>query len=299
MKYVKINNSTYGFAVNFKNNKDIRTSFNNLTEVTYGFNFEEWYQNGFWGDRYIPYSLLDGDKVISNVSVNVIEFIIEGEKKIGIQIGTVMTDKGYRNQGLNKFIMEQVLDEWKDRSDFIYLFANDSVLDFYPKFNFVTVDQYQHSKLITANNTNLVAKKLNIEDVRDREFLLETINMSIPVSKVSMYDNASLIMFYCTSFMKNSIYYIDELKAIVIAEFDDDILYLTDIFTIEDVNLKDIVQVMTGKDIKRVILGFTPLDETDFSRNLLKEEDTTLFVLRDKVDYFRDNQTMFPVLSRA
>lgn len=298
MKYVTINNRTFGLATDFKHNVEIRTSFNLLTEEIYGFTFEEWYQQGYWGDRYIPYSLLDGDRVISNVSVNIIEFIIEGRNKTGIQIGTVMTDEKYRNQGLNKFLLKQVVDEWKGKSDFIYLFANDSVLEFYPKFGFELVPEYQHSKLITVNNIASNVKKLDMDDEKEREFLIETIKNSIPVSKVSMHDNNALIMFYCTSFMKNNIYYVDELESVVIADFVGGILYIKDVFSIAEVSLRGIVAVIAKKDTKKAVLGFTPIDETDYQSDLLIKEDI-LFVLKDQVDLFRDKHWMFPVLSHA
>ena len=286
MKNIKIKDKNYGLAVNFKHDKEIRTSFNNLTQDTYGFNFEDWYKNGYWGDSYIPYALLDEKRVISNVSVNVIDFIIEGEKKIGIQIGTVMTDKDYRKQGLNRYIMEYVLDEWKEKSDFIYLFANDRVLDFYPKFNFMAVNEYQYSKLITSSKDSKV-KKLNMAEVKDREFLVGRIKKSKPGSKLSMHGNSSLIMFYCTSFMKESVYYLEDLDAVVIAEYEEDTLYLNEIFSNIDVNLNDIVEEMVRKDTKKVVLGFTPLDATDYNCNVLREEDITLFVIKDNIDNFR------------
>lgn len=52
-----------------------------------------------------------------------------------------MTDVKYRDQGLLRIIMEKVIAEWKDKCELIYLFANDSVLDFYPKFGFDKVQQ--------------------------------------------------------------------------------------------------------------------------------------------------------------
>lgn len=298
MEYIELNNITYGFAKNFKHDQEIRASFNKLTEATFGFNFEEWYINGYWGDNYIPYSLLHNNKVISNVSVSKIEFIIENEKKVGIQIGTVMTDTEYRRRGLSKFIMEQVINEWKEQSDFIYLFANDSVLDFYPKFNFEKIDEYQYSKSLNISNTPSLFKKLNIEDKNDKELLIGTINNSIPVSKLSMRNNTSLIMFYCLSFKKDSIYYIEKLNTAIIMDIEDDTLYLSDVFSKERVKLNDVIQLITNETIKRVILGFTPLDETDYQRSLLKTGDT-LFVIKDKANYFKNNKWRFPVLSHA
>ncbi|QBA63986.1 GNAT family N-acetyltransferase [Muriicola soli] len=299
MKFIEINHTNYGFAKDFKHDQEIRTSFNALTEATFDFNFENWYQNGYWIDNYIPYSLLHKNKVISNVSVNKMEFIIENEKKAAIQIGTVMTDKAYRNRGLSQYIMKQVINEWKDKSDFIYLFANDSVLDFYPKFGFEIVDEYQYSTAPRSTNTLKPSfKKLNIDDKNDRELFLSLVNDSRPISKLSMQNNISLIMFYCSSFKKNSIYYLEQLKAAILMHIADGTLYLDDVFSKEGVKLKDVIQFITDTTIKRVVLGFTPLDETDYQRSLLKTGDT-LFVIKDKADYFKNKKWRFPVLSHA
>jgi hypothetical protein len=45
-------------------------------------------------------------------------------------------------------------------------------------------------------------------------------------------------------------------------------------------------------------LGFTPLDEVDYQKSLLNQDDS-LFVIKDKVNYFKNNKWMFPVLSHA
>ncbi|MCS4521567.1 GNAT family N-acetyltransferase [Clostridium botulinum] len=65
--------------------------------------------------------MLDGDNVVSNVSVNIIDFLILGEEKRYVQIGTVMTDEEYRGQGLCRALMERVIKEWEDKCDLIYL----------------------------------------------------------------------------------------------------------------------------------------------------------------------------------
>lgn len=246
----------------------------------------------------IRYSLLHGNQVISNVSINRIEFDIENERKVGIQIGTVMAEEKYRHKGLNKFIMDQVMNEWKNRADFIYLFANDTVLDFYPKFNFETVDEYQHSKTIDAHSSSSSWKKLNMEDQTDVAFLMETVKESVPISQISMRNNASLVMFYCNSYKKNSIFYIEELNAIAIADFEGDTLYLDDVFSIGPVDINDVIQTMSDERVMRVILRFTPLVESGFDKHLLKGTDT-LFMLKDKLDFFTDKHRMFATLSHA
>jgi len=299
MEFIKANDKTYGYASYFKDDDQLRSSFNSLTRKTYGFDFEEWYKNGYWQDRYIPYALLDGDNIISNVSVNVIDFFVMGEKKRFIQIGTVMTDKEYRNQGLNRFLMERVLEDWKEKCDLIYLFANDSVLDFYPKFGFNPAEEYQYSKEIFSQNTTSNVTKLNMSNANDKKFLFDTINESKVFSQLAMLGNASLVMFYCTSFMKQSVYYIKDLDAIAIAEFNDNTLYLNDVFCKREIPLDDIIAALVNNEIKLAVLGFTPVDTTSFNAKLLKEEDTTLFVMKDGREIFEDKKLMFPVLSHA
>ncbi|MCX2720553.1 GNAT family N-acetyltransferase [Lentiprolixibacter aurantiacus] len=298
MNYLTLRNTTYGFVSNYKHNPEMRASFNKLTKSTYGFDFEFWYEAGYWGENYIPYALLHKDKMVSNVSISKMEFLIENEKKTAIQIGTVMTDKDYRHRGLNKYLMERVLSDWKERVDFIYLFANDTVLDFYPKFNFKRVNEYAYSKSIEPIRPSSPSRKLNLDKEFDRDLLLRTITDSVPVAKVSMRNNTGLIMFYCLSFMKNIIYYLEDLNAVVIADREGNSLHIKDVFSKEQVDLNQLIQLMCDKTIDRVALGFAPLDETGFEKNLLDTDDV-LFVFKEQSDYFKNKHWRFPVLSHA
>jgi len=146
MEQINIGQNVYQFIRNVQRDADLRVSFNHLTQVSFGFSLEDWYLSGNWNDQHIPYSLTHGGEVVSNVSISIISFEIAGAEKKGVQIGTVMTAENYRNRGLNKYLLRRVLQEWKDQSDFIYLFANDTVLDFYPKFGFERVQEFLHTK---------------------------------------------------------------------------------------------------------------------------------------------------------
>ena len=46
-----------------RTNDAVRASYNKLTAKTFGFTFEEWYRQGFWTDKNVPYALRDGTKV--------------------------------------------------------------------------------------------------------------------------------------------------------------------------------------------------------------------------------------------
>ncbi|WP_434302902.1 GNAT family N-acetyltransferase [Clostridium botulinum] len=282
---------------NIKDNDTLRRSYNSLAEKTFGLSFEEFYQNGYWTDKYIPYSLVDNGKVIANASVNIIKFLYYGQEKLCLQISTVMTDIDYRNQGLSKYLIEKILKEWKEKCDSIYLFANDSVLDFYPKFGFEKVIEYQCSSLITPTEGRV--KKLDMDSADDRALLKRYYAKSNPYSALSMEDNYGLLMFYCTSSMKDYIYFLEDFDTVIIASNENEVLTCYDVFGSGDHALLDVVSRVAEPQIYTVVFGFTPAENVTFNSQILEEEDTTLFVLKGKENFFVKNQIMFPVLSHA
>ncbi len=296
MQY-NINGKEYTYNASILANEQIRLSFNNLAQKTFRLNFETWYQNGYWEKGYIPHVLLDNSLVVANVSVNIINTIWKSQKKCYIQLGTVMTDIEYRNKGLARFLINKVLEEWTDKCDAVYLFANGSVRDFYPKFGFVTAIEYQSEMPI--NKTQGTVKKLDMSSAQDRVFLLSKYAESNPFSVLPMLDNAGLFMFYCTQFMIDNIYYIEKYDAIVIAEYKDDNLLCFDIFCSNDKDLSDILSIMATERTKNVVFGFTPKQACDYKISQFNQEDTTLFVLNSKENIFAHNQLMFPLLSHA
>jgi len=173
-----IDGSCFTFVADYKDEAVIRAGLNRLTRQTYGFDFESWYQDGYWGNSYIPYSLLDGDTLAANVSVSDLEFDYGGEKRRYDQIGTVMTDPVYRNRGLCRFLIERVLDKWEGQSDLIYLFANDRVRDFYPKFAFRCAIEYRFSKPVGRMKQPGQAKHLDLSLDKNRQFVYEKVQRS-------------------------------------------------------------------------------------------------------------------------
>jgi len=55
----------------YRNDTKLRTSFNELAGKTFGLNFEDWYQNGYWTDRYNPHSIVIDGKVAAAMVLSV------------------------------------------------------------------------------------------------------------------------------------------------------------------------------------------------------------------------------------
>lgn len=296
---ISINGENYALITNFKDNEKYRQGLNKLTRNTYGFDFEDWYQAGYWQDRYIPYSLMHKEELVANVSVNTLEYLVDGKRKSYLQIGTVMTDESYRGKGLSRALMKHVLKEYEGL-ELIYLYANDSVLDFYPKFGFIESKEYVHTKLANKSGKQHPYRKLDMNSKEDTKLLFQLVTDTLPLSRVSMIDNPGLPMFYLTKFMRENVYYFEELQLAAVAELEEENLYLTDIFTSREFDLNEIISSLMDREEMRVILGFTPKIAEGYEAQPLSEEGSTFFVMGSAlkngspIGYGR-----FPVLSHA
>lgn len=324
----------YTFSKTVKENDSQRAAFNALTQQTFGFDFEDWYSAGHWGNLYIPHTLFDGEKAISNVSVNLIQFDICGEKKKYIQLGTVMTDEICRGQGLNRRIMEQVLAEYADKADGIYLFANDSVLDYYPKFGFQAADEWEYylsreclddnarpvadgegqsdngdmgsGKAAGQNRSCLRLEKADMDQDAQRlyELIQSCAKQAIPNPNDGMYmdENLALYQFWMAAGFGDSVYCLPEKETFVIAELEGQTLRIQQIFGRERVDMKALAKAfedLLKVTIEEVVLGFTPAQKDEFLCRKRWEEDCTLFVLGEDLKRIEKEKMMFPILSHA
>lgn len=287
---------SYSFSNAVRQNDTLRSSFNDLTRSTFGFDFSDWYTAGHWGDLYIPHVLLDGEKVISNVSVNHMRFDLNGVQKHYIQLGTVMTDAAYRNQGLNRQLMERVLSEYAGKVDGIYLFGNDSVLDYYPKYGFqpVTETEYYLPRQSFAH-----AVPYALEPAAPEQFYAAVLeNPSNPNDGLYMYENLGLYQFWCAAEFGKNIYYLPETDTYVVASLEDQILRVHQIIGPRAVDLRRLANSF-GPGVTEAVLGYTPADRTSLAVRPHKAEDTTLFILGDDLNRIAREQLLFPTLSYA
>lgn len=297
----------------YQSDSALRHSFNQLAEQIFGLDFEDWYQNGYWGENYIPYSIVANGEVVANVSVNRMVFFKGEEKKHFIQLGTVMTREGHRNQGLIRRLMEEIEKDYGEKTEGMYLFANDSVLSFYPKFGYKKENEYQYSKKVHLCGERTALQVL-MKEKRDWDKLEQAIRKSVRHSRFEMIDNIQLIMFYVTKFMQENVYYIKELDAWVIAEIEGENLFIHAVYynalTDKDSTVNDNIGILKhtvldsvieafGKEIHTVTLGFSPIDKEGYTVSEIHEDDTTLFIKGKGLTGLNKHKFMFPTLSHA
>lgn len=282
---------------NYRDNAALRRSFNELAGKTFGLDFEDWYQNGFWGDDYNPYSVVKDGRVVANVSVNKTDFRFEGGIRHFLQLGTVMTEETCRHRGYIRAIMEQIEADYSGKVDGIYLFANDSVLDFYPRFGFHKSKEYQYS--IQLHNTGICKfLPLSMDGPAAWQQLVQAMERSVFHGRLDMAGNSGLMFFYVTKFLRESVYYHAPSDTYVIAERKEQKVLLHNVFSGTLTRLSEILALF-GEDTRQVALGFTPADSTGFQVTEIRQEDCTFFVKGDALKILEQEKLRIPSLSHA
>jgi len=297
VRNISINGKEYSFVPNAMKDGASRESYFSLVQKVFGLNFKPWHQTGFSGNHFIPYTLFVGDIAVSSVGVVVNDFKLHDTSKRYIQISTVVTDHDYRKQGLSKWLMDIVLREWKDNCDCIYLYANDSVIDFYPKFEFIPA--YEYSYRMPILKTEGTFRKLDLSIKNDADLLIKKHNESNPFSLLTMDKGFEMMMFHCITFLYDNIYYIEKYDAIVIAEQENNDMFCYDIYSSSHCDINDLLGVIASENTSSVILGFTPKDATGYSITKSNEDNTTFFVLDGMENILADNKVTLPFLSRS
>lgn len=274
----------------------LRRSFDALAQRTFGLTFEDWYQNGFWGDDYVPYSVVVDGAVAANVSVNRTDFVLDGEKKRFIQLGTVMTDERYRGRGMIRRLMAEIERDCAGKADGVYLFANDTVLYFYPKFGFRRAAEVRYARALEpCGAASAVRVPMRDRDAWGR--LTAVIRSSAPCGRFSLCGNTGLPLFYVSKFMQDCVYRVAP-ETYAVAALEDGVLHLYAVYA-EKQPAPEAVARAFGGAVRRVQLGFTPLDTTGWEAETVREDDTTLFVRGAGFRDFERRGLMFPVLAHA
>lgn len=212
------------------------------------------------------------------------------------QLGTVMTAEGHRDRGYIRAIMEEVEKDLLD-ADGVYLFANDSVLDFYPKFGFQPGTEYIYSRP-SAQSGPCRMEKAPMETREDWARLQKAMDCSDFHPACEMVGNPGLIFFYASQFMRDCVFHDRGLNAWVIAELEKGELLIHNVFSPSDVSLDEVIAAF-GSDVRNVTLGFTPADTSGFTCRELHEKDCTFFVKGTVFREFEEKKLRIPTLSHA
>ncbi len=300
-KQLILHNKTYTLHIAYQANEQMRQAFNTMTFDFWEFTFESYYQSGYWDDNCILFSLFEEEQLVAHTTLSLFTTYTPDQRLLLGQLGTVMTLPSHTKQGLSRFLMEYIFEAYSDKLDGYFLFANDTVLEFYPKFGFHAVPEHQASKAWRKQPTTHTIQRLDLTDTTDLQCFQHYLKNG---STACRFDTRSygLAHFYCYANpafgFAESVYLIPTLQTLLIAQQEEGDLLIHQAYYLKDNQLNQAFNALADTQTNRVVLGYTPTD-TGYTYNPYKEEDLTLFVSPTLTTYFKDHLTMIPLLSHT
>jgi len=144
------------------NDKAYQGKLNKLLCETF-FDFQFWYDLDLWDENYESYSVTDDEEIVSNVCVFKTQILLDEKHHNALSVGAVATKAEYRGRGFSRLLMQHIIEKYKDIP--MYLFANESVVDFYPKFGFRRLFETRYLAEYVIDN-DIFPGKLRFDDTK-------------------------------------------------------------------------------------------------------------------------------------
>jgi len=226
---------------------------NDLIREVFGFSFAPWHALGLWDARYESYAVIEKEKMLANVCVFHTDLQLAGQPVRALQFGAVATRKKHRGQGLSRMLMEHITTRYPQTPAF--LFANESVTDFYPRFGFRRVPVFRPVLRQALHNPSKAPIKLQ----NDSPALPDALARRGQFSQVLDCSNTdSIRRFHLLMDYADSIYLLPECGAAAVAEQAGETLFLADVIAETPVTFAQLAKELPFCNVSRIEFGFTP-----------------------------------------
>jgi len=234
------------------NDREYQYKLNNLLKDVF-FDFRFWYDLNLWDENYESYSIIDNGEIVSNICVYKTQVLFNKKQYFALSVGAVATKKEYRGRGLSRVLMEHIIEKYENVP--MYLSANDSVVNFYPRFGFERI--YEKLPVCECEiNNNVQPNKLVYDDPRVWNYVYNRINFS---QKLDCLNTACINIFHIYwGYLRDCIYELPEIDTMVIARQKGDVLKFIGVFSLKDVCFADLIKYLPFNNVKRIEFGFMP-----------------------------------------
>lgn len=251
-----------------------------MDEVFPGIDFRRWFDQGHWSEAYMPHSIVDGDRMIANASVMHMNVWVQNSLVPAIQIGAVGTVEDYRYRGLSRLLMEHLLEKFAHRVELIFLFANESVIDFYPRFGFRRAHEVVFVATRDLPSPRYSARRLDLADAADMAIARELIaERDDPTRLFGASDFGHITWFYILNGFGQRLRYLEDEQILFILSEKDGHVHIWDAIARAPFDLSAILpKILPCQQPQSVHYYFSP-DRIPFTYDSVAEpEDSYLYV---------------------
>jgi ribosomal protein S18 acetylase RimI-like enzyme len=221
--------------------------------------FRRWYAAGGWTADYEAHGVADGDELVANVSVMRMRLVIDGREVSGAQLGAVGSVPERRGQGLVRPLMERVLAALDREVELVLLYANDSVLDFYPRFGFRRVPEHAFELDAAIEPASDPAPPLALDDLGQRARWLDACARSLPpTERFGAKGYGSIALWHVCNFHRRDVRVLEEGEAYAVAVQRGDTLHLLDLAATRPFDLLAAAPRLVHGPAARIRFGFCP-----------------------------------------
>ncbi|QWP74848.1 GNAT family N-acetyltransferase [Lysobacter sp. K5869] len=260
--------------------------------------FRRWCEWEQWAPGYLAYSLFEDGRVVANASAMRQRLIVDGEEIVAFQFGAVGCLPESRGRGLARRAMEAALAACGDAP--ALLFANDSVLEFYPRFGFVPAPQSEFEADYIAEPAPRRAPRLDLADPATRDAFLALAARAAPTSEgFATRDYGRTATWYAANGYSAPLFRIDA-DTVVFAQEDDGVLTVEDVFAAAPSHaaLAAALPRLIERPIRALRFGFDPRTLWPQARPSGPDRDAGLF-LRGLDPSRLGPHSRFPLLART
>ncbi|MEI2455741.1 GNAT family N-acetyltransferase [Lysobacter firmicutimachus] len=240
--------------------------------------FRRWCEWGQWSDSYRAFCLVEGGRVVANASLSRMRLWIDGKDVEGFQLGAVGCLTGHRGQGLARRAMQAALAVCGRAP--VLLFANPTVLDFYPRFGFAAAPQWRFESRVELRPGAEPAPALDLADPVWRAEFLRLATVAAPsAGAFAARDYGRIATWYAANGYASPLRRLDR-DTLVFAQVEDGMLTIEDVFCAAPERFDPVAAVprLIDAPVRALRFGFGPPRGWPRAEAVAIEDDAHLFV---------------------
>lgn len=232
--------------------------FVHVSEVFPGIDFRRWDALGGWDADYDVLALVEGSSMVASIGRARMALIVGDQATVGCQLGAVATRASHRGHGLARRLMQEVLADADREARPVFLFANPSVLDFYPRFGFQRAVQSRFGADAAIVPATGLARAFDPDDAGERRRLAELCKRAVPTGRRfgtrSYY--STLLWHLCNRPL--AAHWLDAEEALIVAACEKDHLILHDVVAPRIFDLAAVLSAAATAAVRSIEFRFEP-----------------------------------------
>lgn len=200
-----------------------------FVRAIHGLDLAEWSERGLWDERYRPFSLFAGARIVANVCAYTMDMVIGGRRQPAVQLSAVGTEEGLRRRGLASRLTEAALAWAEPHAELVYLYADDAAVPFYRRRGFRPQAEHLVRLPVRGGEPLPGRRRLIPDDPSDLALVWRKARQRAAVSGRLGVLNPELLAFHALHALRGRMSYVEPLDVLVACRRERGVLTVYDV----------------------------------------------------------------------